>query len=67
MGHEAGARWAPQEELVQVPSVVVERDEAQVSSMAMERGEAASTSGSSRGSLDWDAILEVAAATGLPR
>jgi hypothetical protein len=67
MGHEAGAKWAPQEELVQVPSVVVEQGEAQVASMSMERGEAASTSGSSRGSLDWDAILEVAVATGLPR
>jgi hypothetical protein len=67
MGHEAGAKWAPQEELVQVPSVVLEQGEAQVASMSMERGEAASTSGSSRGSLDWDAILEVAAAMGLPR
>jgi hypothetical protein len=67
MGHEAGAKWVPQEELVQVPSVVVERGEARVSSMSMERGEAASTSGSSRCSLDWDAILEVAAAMGLPR
>jgi hypothetical protein len=44
MGHEAGAKWVPQEELVQVPSVVVERGEAQVSSMSMERGEAADTS-----------------------
>jgi hypothetical protein len=67
MGHEAGAKWALQDELVQVPSVVVEQGEAQVASMSMERGEAASTWGSSRGSLDWDAILEVAAATGLPR
>jgi hypothetical protein len=67
MGHEAGAKWAPQEELVQVSSVVVEQGEAQVPSMSMERGEAASTSGSSCGSLDWNAILEVAAATGLPR
>jgi hypothetical protein len=67
MGHEAGAKWAPQEELVQVLSVVVERDAAQVSSMLMEQGEAASTLGSSHGSSDWDAILEVAAATGLPR
>jgi hypothetical protein len=66
MVHEAGAKWAPQEELVQVPSVVVERGAAQVSSMSMEQGEAASTSGSSRDSLDWDAILEVAAVTGLP-
>jgi hypothetical protein len=72
MGHEADAKWAPQEEQVPVPSVVVpsvvvEQGEAQVSSMSMERGEVASTLGSSRGSLDWDAILEVAAATGLPR
>jgi hypothetical protein len=67
MGHEAGAKWAPQEELVQVPSVVVERGAAQVSSMSMEQGEAASTSGFSRGSLDWDTILEVAAATELRR
>jgi hypothetical protein len=36
MGHEAGAKWAPQEELVQVPPVVVERGEAQGSSMSME-------------------------------
>jgi hypothetical protein len=35
--------------------------------MSMERGEAASTSGSSHGSLDWAAILEAAATTGLPR
>jgi hypothetical protein len=67
MGHEAGAKWAPQEELVQVPSVVVEQGEAQVSSMSMERGEAATTSGSSCGSLDCDANLEVAVAMGLPR
>jgi hypothetical protein len=67
MDHEAGAKWAPQEELVQVPSVVVEPGAAQVSSMSMEQGEVASTSGSSHGSSDWDAILEVAVATGLPR
>jgi hypothetical protein len=67
MGHEAGAKWVPQEELVQVPSVVVERGEAQVSSMSIERGEAASTSGSSRGNLDWDASMEVAATMVLPR
>jgi hypothetical protein len=28
MGHEAGAKWMSQEELVQVPSVVVEQGEA---------------------------------------
>jgi hypothetical protein len=56
MGQEVGAKWAPQEELVQVPSVVVEQGEAQVASMSMEWGGAASTSGSSRGSLDWDAV-----------
>jgi hypothetical protein len=67
MGHEAAAKWVPQEELVPVPSVVVERGEAQVSSMSMERCEAASTSGSSRGNLDWDASLEVVATTELPR
>jgi hypothetical protein len=47
--------------------MVMERGEAHVSSRMMERGEAASTSGSSRGNLDWDAILEVAATTVLLR
>jgi hypothetical protein len=56
----------PQEVLVEVPSVVVEQGEAQVSSMLMEWDEAASTSGSSHGNLGWGAIPEVAAMTVLP-
>jgi hypothetical protein len=61
-----GAKWEPREGLVQAPLMVIERSEAQVSSMMMEQSGAASTLGSSRGSWGWDAIPEGAAAEVLP-
>jgi hypothetical protein len=56
--HEAGAKWEPQEGLVQAPSMGKERSEAQVSATMMSHSRASNTSGSSRGSWGWGAIVE---------
>ena len=66
MDREAGARWEPQEVLVQAPLTAMERGEALVLSMMKEQSEAASTSGSSRGSWGWGAIPEGAGAETRP-